>query len=209
MIRRLLSVMLLPAGLSLALLLANSASAAVTINFIELPNEGGIHVTTTDASVPTHDITKNAEPARVATISFAVMGSADLYMTHIGVTHLGPGFSVLVNILESPGGPLSDQIWLHLMGPDQFQNAATVIDFISDPSQFNISTSPAAIVEHGSQQQGLTYNDATGNQVPINFLSDTEGVVPEPHSLVIWGLLAGAGLFMTHVRRRRTAAWVR
>src|SRR5215467_7297438 len=95
--------------------LTGGSSFATTINFAELPNEAGIHVTTDVGN----DVTKLAETIRISAPNCNC--GADFSLNGIGTTT-----EYLVNILESAGGPLSDQVHVYRLGGDGSQ----VIDFI-------------------------------------------------------------------------------
>jgi hypothetical protein len=100
----------------------------------------------------------------------------------------------LVNILDFPGGPLSDQIYVHRIGAQGGQ----VIDFISDESGLPFvtpgpGTEVTTLVETGSLQSGLTYFNNVGAPVNISFLSE----VPEPATLPFLGVGIGAVLAMS------------
>ena len=176
-------------------LTAGSSSAAVVINFDELPNDAGIHLTGLDFAANPIDVTKlGSETFHISTPAVPGGYSPDAILSRIGISRTSAGF--LVNILESAGGPISDQVWVH-----QFIPAFTVIDFISDPDQFVVGVNPfATVVETGTLQNVLNYNNDRGELVSINVNSDLD--VPEPATLA----LVSAALFGIAATRRRKPA---
>src|SRR5215475_44840 len=178
--------------LAMIALVARSASAAVDLNFIELPNDGGIHLTGTDASGNAIDVTLlGSETFRVSAPGCTMIPGCnpDFTLNQIG-TLTGP---FLVNILD-PGGPLSDQIYVHRIGAQGSQ----VIDFISDESGAPFvtpgpGTEVTTLVETGSLQSGLTYLNNQESPVNISFLSE----VPEPATLPFLGVGIAAVLALS------------
>jgi hypothetical protein len=174
-------------ALAMLALAAGSASADVILNFQELPNEGGIHLTGTAFDGTPIDVTKlGSEMFRVA----APMCSNAVAICNPDFTtsQIGTATEFLVNIFESAGGPLtlSDQIHVHRVSS---ADGSQVIDFISDPSAFDIP-GPGAIVstlvETGSLQSGLTYLNNAQTPVHISFSSEVSEV-PEPGTLSLLG----------------------
>jgi len=185
-IRQHLQILLV--SLTMIALVAGSASAVVTLNFSELPNEGGIHLTGTESSGAPIDVTLlGSETFRVsAPACTAIPGCNPNFTTG----QIGTETEFLVNILESPGGPLSDQIHVHRIAS---ADGSQVIDFISDGAPFH-TAGPGAIVttlvETGALQSGLTYNSAGTGNPPVNifFQSEVSEAVPEPGTLLLLGL---------------------
>jgi hypothetical protein len=189
---RRLKIMIALATLALT---AGSSSAAVIINFDELPNETGIRLSGVAFDGTPFDVTKlGSETFHVSSPVVPAGYNPDAILSHIGITRTSAGY--LVNILESAGGPISDQIWVH-----QFLPLFTVIDFISDPDQFVFGVDAfATVVETGSSQNVLNYFNDRGEQVSINVTSDVpESAVPEPATFA----LVGAAILGIAATRRR------
>jgi len=181
------------------LALTAGSSSAVVINFDELPNEGGIHVT------GDLDVNKaNSETFRISAPNCVSIPGCNPDATLSGI---GTATEFLVNILESAGGPISDQVWVHRVGAEGGQ----VIDFISDDeSQSSFVTGgPNAVVttmvETGSLQLALTYTNAsTTNPQPVTISvnSELDVTVPEPATLALLGV---AIVGIATARRRKPA----
>ena len=184
------------AGLTFGLLSVGGASAAVVIHFDELANDAGIHATGNNGIGGSFDVTKLG--VEVFHLSSPVVPNgypADATLSRIGISNTSAGF--LVNILESTGGPLSDQVWVH-----RLDNLFTVIDFISDPSQFVTGVAVfATVVETGFSQKVLDYHNDRGELVSIFITSDLD--VPEPASLA----LVGDALLGLAVTAKRRSMW--
>ena len=173
-------------ALAMIALAAGSASALVTLNFIESPNEGGITLTGTDSNgVPINVPLPGSEFFRVSAPGCTVIAGCNPNFTTM---QIGTDTEFLVNILESPGGPLSDQIHVHRLTT---AGGSQVIDFISDGAPFQ-TAGPGAIVttlvETGALQNGLTYTSDAGAPVNIFFSSEVSEAVPEPGTLSLLGL---------------------
>src|SRR5215467_2048645 len=173
-------------ALAMIALTAGSASAIVTLNFIELANEGGIHLTGTEANGNPIDVTlAGAEFFRVSAPGCTAIAGCNPNFT---TNQIGTDTEFLVNILESPGGPLSDQIHVHRLTT---AGGSQVIDFISDGAPFQ-AAGPGAIVttlvETGALQSGLTYSSDPAAPVNIFFSSEVSEAVPEPGTLSLLGL---------------------
>ena len=177
---------------------AGNASAGVIINFIELPDEAGIHLTGLDIFGNPIDVTKlGSETFHISSPSVPDGYSPDAILYRIGISRSNDGF--LVNILDSPGGPISDQVWVH-----QFIPAFTVIDFLSDPNDFVLDPPFATVVETGDLQNALNYTNDRGELVSINVQSEA---VPEPGSLTLLGLgLASLGVVARMKRKAKAVA---
>jgi len=178
----------------------DSASAVVTLNFLELPNEGGIHLTGTASNgTPINLTLLGSETFRVSAPGCTAIPGCNPNFT---TNQIGTDTEFLVNILESPGGPLSDQIHVHRISDTE---GSQVIDFISDGAPFHVA-GPGAIVttlvETGTLQSGLTY--PSGDEgVPVNiFFTSGVSEVPEPGTLALLGL--GLGVLGFSWRKRHT-----
>ena len=177
------------------LALTAGSSSATTINFDELPAEAGIHLTGTDSGGGAIDVTKlGSETFR---ISAPMCGCSE----DLSLNGIGTATEYLVNIQESAGGPLSDQVHVFRLGGAGSQ----VIDFLSDPATF-VAGGPNAVistlVETGSLQPALTYTSANGTVNNIFVNSDVD--VPEPASMLLLGTgLVGMGARRWRNRRQR------
>src|SRR5262249_16881042 len=145
-------------------------SAAVLLNFQELANEGGIHLTGTASDGTPIDVTlSGSETFRVSAPGCTTIPGCNPNFTTM---QIGTETEFLVNILERAGGPLSDQIHFHRISAAA---GSQFIDFISDPASFD-TAGPGAIVttvvETGSVQSGLTYTSDAQAPVTISFASD-------------------------------------
>jgi len=179
-------------------LTAGNSSADVILNFIELPN-GSIHLTGTESNGTTIDQTKAAaEFFRVSAPGCVGIAGCNPDFT---TGQIGTPTEFLVNILESSGGPLSDQVFVHRLNA---MGGSQVIDFISDTGF--VTAGPATVVttvvETGSLQFALSYpNEGNGQPVTIN-VSSPLAAVPEPATLALVGV---ALLGIATTRRRKPA----
>jgi len=185
-------------ALAMIALTAGSASAAVILNFLELPNEGGIHLTGTASDGSPIDVTLlGSEKFRVSAPGCTAIPGCNPNFT---TNQIGTQTEFLVNILESVGGPLSDQIHVHRLTT---AGGSQVIDFISDGAPFD-TAGPGAIVttlvETGSLQSGLTYTSDADAPVTISFSSEVSEAVPASGTLSLLGL--GLGLLGFWRRKR-------
>ncbi len=189
-------------ALAMIALTAGSASAVVTLNFLELPNEGGIHLTGTESNgTPIGVILLSSETFRVSAPDCITIAGCNPNFT---TSQIGTQTEFLVNILESAGGPISDQIHVHRITDVE---GSQVIDFISDRASFHTAGLGAIVttlVETGNLQNGLTYpSEGTGNP-PVNifFSSEVSEVqVPEPGTLSLLGL--GVAVLAFSLRKSR------
>jgi len=176
-------------------LAARSVSADVVLNFLELPNEGGIHLTGTDSGGNAINVTLlGSETFRVSAPACTMIPGCNPNFT---TNQIGTQTEFLVNILESPGGPLSDQIHVHRLSS---ADGSQVIDFISDDETPFDTVGPGAIVttlvETGSLQSGLAYTSAGGTPVNISFISEVSEA-PEPATLPLLAIGIGAVLALS------------
>ena len=165
------------------------SASAVTLNWVELPNEGGIDFSgdTTSGGHVTREVFHVSSPA------VPVGYIPDAIASHIGITRSADYY--LFNILESPGGPISDQVYVYHFAP-----LFTVIDFISDPSNFVNLTPTGTVVETGDLQLVGTYVNDRGETVFLNVNSGVE--TPDAGStLPLLGFaLAGLGILRRKLR---------
>jgi hypothetical protein len=183
------------AALALCFLAPGSASA-VTINFIELPNEAGIQVTGIDANGNPFSTSKpNSEQFYISSPAVPTGYVPDLILSHIGISQTSSGY--LFVLLESAGGPVSDYIWVH-----RLNSIFTVIDFISDTENFLVppSVPTTTVVETGGLQFVGAYLNDKGEQVQFNVQSDRDVSVPDSGvTIVLFGSALGV---MAAVRRK-------
>src|SRR5215472_2375834 len=172
-------------ALATLVLAASSASAGpITLDFNELLN-GDLELTGTDSTGAAIDVTKPAsETFRVSAPNCAC--SEDFSLNQIGTST-----EYLVNIFESDGVTLSDQVWVHRLGGAGSQ----VIEFFSDLPAVTPGAGAviSSVVETGSLQSALTYTSSGGTAVTVNISSPiVSSPLPEPATLAL--LLLGIGL---------------
>jgi hypothetical protein len=169
-------------------LTAGNASAIV-INFEEFP-DGSIHVTG-DLNV----VKPASETFRISAPNCNCGADATL-------NGIGTSTEFLVDILDSAGGPISDQVWVHRVSAAA---GSQVIDFHSeDGNPFATGGANAmitSVVETGSLQPVLTYTSMGGATVNISISSPLEVSVPEPTTLALLGVSL---LGIATARRRAT-----
>ena len=165
------------------------SASAVTLNWVELPNEGGIDF----SGDTTNGGHSNGEVFHVSSPVVPPGYTPDAIASHIGISRTASYY--LFNILESPNGPISDQVYVH-----QFIPAFTVIDFISNPADFVNLTPTATVVEAPGLQLVGTYVNDRGETVFLNVDSGVE--TPDAGStLPLLGFaLAGLGILRRKLR---------
>ena len=164
------------------------SASAVTLNWVEGPNDRGGIDFFGDTTNGGHS---NGEVFHVSSPVVPPGYVPDAIASHIGISRTASYY--LFNILEYPGGPLSDQVYVH-----QFIPAFTVIDFISDPSQFVNLTPTATVVEARGLQLVGTYINDRGETVSLNVDS---GVPDAGSTLPLLGFaLAGLGILRRKLR---------
>jgi len=169
------------------------SASAVTLNWVELPNEGGVHFSgDTVVQIINNDV-PGSETYHVSSPIVPSGYNPDALVSHIGISRTAEYY--LFNILESPGGPLSDQVYVY-----RLSNIFTVIDFLSDPSQFVNLTPTATVVEAPGLQLVGTYVNDRGETVFLNVDSGVE--TPDAGStLPLLGFaLAGLGVLRRKLR---------
>ncbi len=185
---------ILPKLLVLICLLAVSGSvSAVTLNFVELPNEGGVHFSGDTVLMIFNNDVPGSETYHVSSPLIPPGYPADATASHIGISLSADYY--LFNILESPGGPLSDQVFVH-----RLNGIYTVVDFFSDPNMFVNLTPTATVIETGNLQLVGTYLNDRGETVFINIQSDIDLPVPDSGSTI--ALLGMAITSIGMIRRK-------
>src|SRR5262245_66232825 len=111
---------------TLVMTTASSLAGPITINFLELsPDETGIRVTGTDVNGNAITVPDKlgAETYRISAPGCTAISGCNPDTTLGGI---GTATEYLVNILESAGGPISDQVWVHRISSS---GGSQVIDF--------------------------------------------------------------------------------
>jgi hypothetical protein len=180
------------AALSVCSLAATTASASVTLNFIEAAN-GSVHLTGSDNNGdPISATGSTADQFHLSSPIIPEGYTADATVGHIGISRSADDY---LFALTERGG-VSDYVWVHRLA-----GIFTVIDFVSDPTSVP-GTPDRTVAENGALQFVGSYLNDRGELVSISVQS---AAVPEPASwammLVGFGGL-GAGL---RARRRKQA----
>jgi hypothetical protein len=176
------------AALSVCLVAGAKAQVSqTTINFVELSNNFVQATGANTAGGTLNAVGANPEVFHLSTPSIPFGYPADATLSHIGLSR--SAIYYLANIYDSPGGPLSDQVYVY-----QYSEAFTVMDFISDPSMF-VSLSPtSSVIETGSLQNALNYFNDRGELVTVNIQSSDVPDGGSAISLLSLGLLSLAAL---------------
>lgn len=163
----------------------------ICLDFIELPNEGGITVTETGG--PRGNGSLGPVTSETVTISDGTSG----------FTGLGTGTPYVFNLLEPDGLTISDQVVV-TPGCGDCGDLPVSVSFSSDPIEFSLRTADRSTIEDGTRQLVGNYEDGKGLTVNIFVTSDLDAAVPAPATLLL--LAAGlTGLAGTAWRRHRRA----
>ena len=165
------------AAFAMLTMTAGSASASVILSFTQ-QLDGSIHLGGTDTFGNPINVTKpNSQTFHISSPVVPFGYTPDAILSHIGISQTSSGY--LVDILQRPGGPVAAQVFVH-----QFIPQFTVIDFVTDPTQFFGGPPTVTVVATGGLQNVFNYNNDRGEPVSIN-----AQLIPEPASLAVFGII--------------------